>query len=204
VREAGAWLVPGSVYERGEDGRIHNTALAFAPDGELVARYRKVFPWQPHEASAPGSEFVAFDVPDVGRVGLAICYDGSFPETFRQLAWMGAEVVLQVNLTTTSDREQELVMARANAIFNQLYVVSLNAAAPAGLGRSLIVDPEGIVRVGAGEADEVLTDVLDLDAVDRVRRYGTAGVSRMWEQILRAGPGIELPMYGGSVRAQAD
>ncbi len=73
-----------------------------------------------------------FDIPEVGRIGLAICYDGSFPETFRQLAWMGAEVVLQVNLTATSDREQELVMARANAIFNQLYVVSLNASRPRG------------------------------------------------------------------------
>jgi formamidase len=194
------WLVPGSVYERGDDGRIHNTALVLAPDGELVARYRKVFPWQPHESCAPGDEFVTFEIPDVGRMGLAICYDGSFPETFRQLAWMGAEVVLQANLTTTSDREQELVMARANAIFNQLYVVSLNASAPAGVGRSVIVDPEGLVRVTGGGGEELLTDVLDLEAVERVRRFGTAGVSRMWEQMLREGAGIELPMYGGRVR----
>ena len=194
------WLVPGSVYEKAEDGRIHNTALVFAPDGELVARYRKVFPWQPHESCAPGEEFVTFEIPDVGRIGLAICYDGSFPETFRQLAWLGAEVVLQANLTATSDREQELVMARANAIFNQLYVVSLNACAPAGVGRSLIVDPEGLVRVAGGGGEELLTDVLDLDAVSRVRRFGTAGVSRMWDQVIREGPGIELPMYGGSVR----
>jgi formamidase len=91
-------------------------------------------------------------------------------------------------------------MARANAIFNQLYVVSLNAAPPAGLGRSVIVDPEGLVRVASGESEELMTDVLDLDAVKRVREYGTAGVSRMWEQILREGPGVELPMYGGSVQ----
>ena len=112
---------------------------------------------------------------------------------------MGAEVVLQVNLTATSDREQELVMARANAIFNQLYVVSLNASEPAGVGRSVIVDPEGLVRVSAGSGEELLTDVLDLDAVTRVRRYGTAGVSRMWEQVVREGPGIPFPMYAGSV-----
>jgi len=200
---AGVWLVPGSVYERGGDGRIHNTALAFSPDGGLEASYRKVFPWQPHEACAPGDQFVTFDVPDVGRLGLAICYDGSFPETFRQLAWMGAEVILQANLTSTSDRGQELVMARANAIFNQLYVVSLNASAPAGVGRSVIVDPEGLVRVTGGSSEELLTDVLDLEAVERVRRYGTAGVSRMWEQVLREGPGVELPMYGGRVRERA-
>ena len=131
------WLVPGTVFERAADGRIHNTALAFSPEGELVARYRKVFPWQPHEECAPGDRFVTFDIPDVGRIGLAICYDGNFPEAFRQLAWMGAEVVLQPTLTTTSDRAAELVLARANAIVNQLYVVNLNASDPAGLGRSL-------------------------------------------------------------------
>src|SRR4029079_13981928 len=76
------WLVPGSVFELAADGRLHNTALAFSPDGDLVARYRKVFPWQPHEECAPGDGFVTFDIPDVGRIGLAICYDGNFPEAF--------------------------------------------------------------------------------------------------------------------------
>ncbi len=186
ARAHGVWLLPGSVYERGEGDRVHNTCLVFSPEGELEARYRKVFPWQPHETTSPGERFVTFDIPEVGRMGLCICYDGSFPETCRQLAWMGAEVVLQPSLTTTSDRAQEIVMARANAIFNQLYVVSLNAGAPAGLGRSLIVDPEGLVRLQAGGGEEVLTDVLDLDAVTRVRKYGTAGVSRVWEQAQRS------------------
>jgi formamidase len=191
------WLVPGTVFERAADGRLHNTALAFSPDGELVARYRKVFPWQPHEECAPGDRFVTFDIPEVGRVGLAICYDGNFPEAFRQLAWMGAEVVLQPTLTTTSDRAAELVLARANAIVNQLYVVNVNAPHPAALGRSLVVDPEGIVRVEAGAGEELLTDVIDLDAVSRVRRHGLAGVSRMWDQLRRVGPELELPVYGG-------
>ena len=186
ARENDVWLVPGSVYERADDGRVHNTCLVLSPEGELATTYRKVFPWQPHESSAPGDGFVTFDIPDVGRIGLSICYDGSFPETCRQLAWMGAEVVLQPSLTTTSDRPQELVMARANAIFNQLYVVSLNAGSPAALGRSAIVDPEGLVRLQAGDGEELLTDVLDLDAVTRVREHGTAGVSRLWEQATRS------------------
>jgi formamidase len=200
ARDAGLWLAPGSVYERGEDGAIHNTSPVLSPQGELVAAYRKVFPWQPHESCAPGERFVTFDIPEVGRIGLATCYDGSFPETFRQLAWMGAEVVVQPTLTATSDRDAELVMTRANAIFNQLYVVSLNAASPAAVGRSLIVDPEGVVRLESGSGEELLTDVLDLDAVERVRRFGTAGVSRMWEQILRQGPELEFPMYGGNIQ----
>jgi predicted amidohydrolase len=195
ARDTGLWLVPGSLYERGEGDRIHNTAIVLSPDGELVARYRKVFPWQPHESSDPGDGFVTFEIPDVGRIGIAICYDGNFPETFRQLAWLGAEVVLQPALTTTSDREAELVMTRANAIFNQLYAVSVNAAAPAGVGRSLIVDPEGLVRLQSGAAEELLSDVIDLDAVTRVRRFGTAGVSRMWDQIKRDRGRVRLPMY---------
>lgn len=200
ARACDAWIVAGSVYERARGGRIHNTVPVVSPSGELVATYRKVFPWQPHEGTTPGERFVVFDIPGVGRVGLAVCYDGNFPETVRQLAWLGAEVVVQPALTTTSDREAELVLARANAIANQLYVVNLNAAVPAGLGRSVIVDPEGLVRVRAGESEELLTDALDLDAVTRVRDLGTANVSRMWEQVLRSGPELELPMYGGRIR----
>lgn len=197
ARETGLWLLPGSIYERGDDGHVYNTALVFSPTGELVARYRKCFPWQPYETSAPGDEFVVFDMPGIGTLGLAICYDGNFPETYRQLAWLGAEVVLQPTLTPTRDRDLELVVARANAIVNQVFVVNLNASAPHGTGQSIIVDPEGIIRQQAGSGDEVLIDVLDLDAVTRVRQYGTFGLNRMWDQMDEHGPNLHLPMYAG-------
>jgi formamidase len=196
--ETGLWLVPGSLFERGEDGRIYNTALAVSPEGEVAARYRKIFPWQPYEQTTPGDEFVVFDIPGTGRVGLAICFDGSFPETVRQLAWLGAEIVIQPTLTNTRDREMELVCARANAWCNQVYVVNVNAADPAGVGASTIVDPEGIVRQQAGSGEEILVDVLDLDTVTRVRRYGSAGINRPWSQLARYGEQIKLPMYGGT------
>jgi formamidase len=195
--ETGLWLVPGSVYERAAGGGAHNTAVGLSPEAELVATYRKCFPWQPYEESVPGTRVETFDIPDVGRIGLAICHDGAFPELFRALAWSGAEVVLQPTLTTTSDRDAELVLARANAIANQLYVVSVNAPAPMALGRSQVTDPEGNVRVLAGAGDEVITDVLDLDAVTRVRRHGSFGLNRMLDQLDRLGPALELPMYSG-------
>ena len=135
--------MPGSIYERGDDGNVYNTAIAVSPLGEIAATYRKVFPWQPYEQTTPGNEFVVFDIPGVGRVGLAICYDGSFPETARQLAWLGAEVIIQPTLTTTRDREMELVCARANAWTNQLYVVNVNASDPAGVGASVHRRPRG-------------------------------------------------------------
>jgi formamidase len=197
--ETGLWICPGSVYER-SGASIYNTAVVVAPSGELAATYRKCFPWQPYETAEPGTGFVVFDLPGVGRAGLAICYDGSFPETFRQLAWLGAEVVLHPTLTPTRDRDLELAVARANAIFNQVFVVNVNAAGPHGLGQSLIVDPEGLVRQQAGPNTEILIDVLDLDAVSRVHRYGTFGLNRTWDQMDRHGPGLDLPMYGGRYR----
>jgi formamidase len=199
ARASGLWLVPGSVWERTADG-VYNTALVFSPEGELVTTYRKCFPWQPYETSRPGRSVVSFDIPGIGRIGLAICHDGAFPEVFRQLAWDGAEAVLQPVLTGTSDREAEIVLARANAIANQMHVVSLNAAAPVGNGRSVVVDPEGGVRYCAGEGDELLTTVLDLDATSLVRERGSFGINRLWEQLDRHGAELELPMYGGRYR----
>jgi formamidase len=198
AKETGLWLVPGSLYERGDDGLVYNTAVAVSPLGEIVATYRKVFPWQPYEQTTPGNEFVVFDIPGIGRIGLAICYDGSFPETARQLAWLGAEVVVQPTLTTTRDRDMELVCARANAWTNQVYVVNVNASDPAGVGASCIVDPEGTVRQKAATGEEVLIDCLDLDAVSRARTHGTFGLNRPWDQIARHGGDLRLPMYGGA------
>lgn len=200
ARETGLWLVPGSIYERGDDGSVYNTAIAVSPLGEVVAKYRKVFPWQPYEQTTPGTEFVVFDIPDVGRLGLAICYDGSFPETVRQLAWLGAEVIIQPTLTTTRDREMELVCARANAWTNQVYVVNVNASDPAGVGASCIVDPEGTVRQQAAGGEELLLDCLDLDAVSRARSHGTFGLNRPWDQIARHGAHLVLPMYGSGIK----
>jgi formamidase len=200
ARQTRLWLVPGSVYERDADGRIRNTAFVVSPDGDLVAAYRKCFPWQPYETSAPGTRLVTFDIPRAGRVGLAICHDGIFPEVFRQLAWSGAELILQPTLTGTSDREAELVVARANAIVNQVHVVTVNAPSPVGNGRSAVFDPEGAVRYEAGAGEETLTVAIDFDAAARARTQGSFGMNRMWEQMDRHGPDLELPMYGGRYR----
>ena len=140
ARELDVWLVPGSLVERDGDV-LYNTAVAISPAGEIVARYRKLFPWRPYEELQPGREFTTFEIPGVCRVGLAICYDGSFPEVARQLAWLGAEVIIQPTLTTTRDREMEVVMARANAFANQVFVVNLNGAAPSGVGRACSSTP---------------------------------------------------------------
>ena len=196
ARETGVWLIPGSIYERDGDS-IYNTAVVLSPTGDLVASYRKCFPWQPYETTRPGRRVVCFDIDGVGRFGLAICHDGVFPEVWRQLAWYGAEAVFQVTLTPTTDREAEVVVARANAIVNQFHVVNINASAPAGIGRSVVIDPEGTLRYEAGSSEEVITTVLDLDATTLARTRGSFGLNRLLEQLDRHGAELELPMYGG-------
>lgn len=177
------WIVPGSMYELdGQD--IYNTAIVISPEGKIVAKYRKMFPWLPYEAATkPGTEFCVFDVPNVGRFGLCICYDMWFPEMARTLAWMGAEVILQPTMTPTSDREIELVIAQANAIFNQCYFISLNGVGPYGGGRSLIVDPDGRILQQAGERETFLTEIIDLDHVTRTREFGTIGLGQTLKQL---------------------
>ncbi|MET0714525.1 MAG: carbon-nitrogen hydrolase family protein, partial [Mycetocola sp.] len=164
----------------------------------VVARYRKLFPWRPYEELTPGRDFTTFDIPGVGRVGLAICFDGSFPEVARQLAWLGAEVIIQPTLTTTRDREMEVVMARANAFANQVFVVNLNGAAPSGVGESVLVDPEGTVLQCASDGEEVIFAVLDLDRVSQVRTYGSFGLNRPWAQLAEQCALVEYPMFGGA------
>lgn len=203
AREAGVWLIPGSVPEAGPNGELFNTTVVLSPDGELVGSYRKIFPWRPFEPFDMGSDFTVVDLPGLGRVGLAICYDLWFPEVIRQLAWLGAELVVLPTQTSTRDREQELVLARAAAIANQVYVLSINAAEPSGVGQSIMVDPEGIVRWQApSENSAVLTDTIDLDHVATVRDHGTCGLNRMWSQLGPADPTIHLPAYGGTLDAR--
>jgi formamidase len=181
AKEQSVWLVPGSLIEQADDGSVYNTAIAINPEGEIVARYRKIFTWAPYETTKRGSEFVTFDIPGAGRVGLAICFDGSFPEVARQLAWLGAEVIIQPTLTTTRDREMEIVMSRANAFTNQVFVVNLNAADPIGVGESVIVDPDGTIMQHAGSGEEAMIAVLDLERVAVARSIGSLGLNRPWE-----------------------
>ncbi|MET3706527.1 carbon-nitrogen hydrolase family protein [Arthrobacter sp. UYEF6] len=198
--DLGIWLVPGSVCERGPEGQLFNTQLVLSPGGELAGFYRKIFPWRPFEPYDPGDRFTTVDLPGIGRVGLNICYDAWFPEVSRQLAWMGAEVILNVVKTTTPDRRQELVLAKANAIVNQVFMVSVNCAGPTGTGRSIIVDPEGNTLAEApDDAPALLTAELDLAAVEHVRTYGTENLNRPWSQFRDGEDAIELPVYQGRI-----
>jgi predicted amidohydrolase len=179
ARELDLWLVPGSLYERRGE-RIYNTTPVINPRGEVVARYRKMFPFEPYESGVtPGDEFVVFDVPGAGRIGVSICYDMWFPETIRTLAWMGAEVILHPSLTNTIDRELELSIARSSAAINQCYFFDINCSGRLGFGRSIVVGPEGNVIHQAGQGYEVIPVEVDFELVRRTRRRGLLGLGQV-------------------------
>lgn len=177
AREFGVYLVAGSLFEK-DGSDYYNTSVIFDDTGGIVTKYRKMYPWRPHEKVSSGDKTVVFDIPDLGRVGVCICYDLWFPELIRDLIFKGAEIVVIPTLSGTQDRRQETVLCQAAAIQNQCYVMSINGVGGGGKGESLIVDPEGIVTQQAGQLRENLIAMLDLDHVQQVRDHGIAGVSR--------------------------
>ena len=178
ARELGVWLVPGSMYERTGSG-IYNTSPVINPEGEVIGRYRKMFPFLPYEPRIqPGDTPFVFDVPGVGRFGVSICYDLWFPETVRWLVAEGAEVILHPSLTDTIDRDVELAIVRATAAQNQCFVIDVNGAGEGGNGRSLSVGPSGDVLHLAGAHEEEIPLEIDLDRVSRSRELGLRGLGQ--------------------------
>lgn len=180
ARKHNIWLLPGSMFEQVEDGRIFNTAAVINPQGEIVTSYRKMFPFRPYEAGIEaGTEFCIFDVPEVGRFGLSICYDIWFPETTRQLTSQGVEVLLHPVLTGTTDRDAELAIARATAAQFQCYVFDVNGLGAGGNGRSCVIDPSAtILHQSAGQEDMFPIEV-DLAQVRRQRETGIKGLGQV-------------------------
>ncbi len=174
----GIWLLPGSMFEKVEE-RIYNTASVIDPAGEIVGRYRKMFPFRPYEQGVePGTEFLVFDVPEVGRFGVSICYDIWFPETTRTLSSLGVEVLLHPVLTGTTDRDIELSIARSTAAMFQCYVFDINGLGPGGNGRSSVIDPSGTILHQAGELEAFIPVEIDLDQVRRQRDVGLRGLGQ--------------------------
>ena len=172
------WLLPGTLFEKSED-KVYNTLSVIDPRGEVVGRFRKLFPFRPYELGVnAGSEFLVFDVPDVARFGVSICYDMWFPETSRTLAAMGAEVILHPSLTPTIDREVELAIARATAAQQQCFLFDVNGAGDGGNGRSILIGPYGDVLYQAGHSEEMIPIEIDIDRVRRSREVGLRGLGQ--------------------------
>jgi predicted amidohydrolase len=183
ARQLGIAILAGSVIEGREDGRAHNTSVLIGPDGEPTATYRKLHmfdvdvggvSYRESAVTAPGNEIVVGEA--LGhRVGMSVCYDLRFPELYRHLALAGADViVVPAAFTSTTGRDHWEPLLRARAIENQAFVI---AAGQYGThddgtvshGRSMIVDPWGLVLAQAPDGEGVAVADLDFSRMAEIR-----------------------------------
>jgi N-carbamoylputrescine amidase len=159
-----------------------NSAAVIAPKG-LLGQYRKrhipstTKAFEKHYFSAGNLGYPVFSTDGI-RIGVSICYDRHFPETYRHLALGGAELVFSVN-NTGSPRSKRMwapeiqVASSSNGIF----MVQVNAAGEASnyFGLSFACSPFGELLGQLPEAQEgVLIAELDLEEIRQARRqYGS-------------------------------
>jgi predicted amidohydrolase len=182
ARELGIDLVAGSIVERvPAQKKTSNTSVHVGPDGEVKATYRKLHmfdvevdgvTYAESEHEQAGDEVVASELVDGTKLGMSICYDLRFPELYRQLAADVVSVPSAFTLATTRDHWE--ILLRARAIENQCYVVAPNQIGehPGGYrsgGRSMIVDPWGLVLASAPDSETAIVADLDLARLREVR-----------------------------------
>ncbi len=189
ARELRIDLVAGSIVERLDAAdaagrRLANTSVHFGPDGSTQAVYRKIHMFDVevdgvayHESrhETAGREIVTSRSQRGVELGLSVCYDVRFPELYRILALRGARVLcVPAAFTLATTRDHWATLLRARAIENQAFVVAANQIGrhPGNLrsgGRSLIVDPWGVVLAQAPDAVCQIQATLDLGDLERIR-----------------------------------
>jgi predicted amidohydrolase len=183
ARELGINLLAGSVAERGPEGKAFNTSVLIGPDGEDLAAYRKIHmfdvdvggvSYRESDHEEPGEEIVTAPLADT-TAGLSVCYDLRFPELYRILAVRGARLlIIPSAFTRATGRDHWEVLLRARAIENQAFVIAPNQVGEApphfdSNGRSMIVDPWGVVLATAPDEECTVAADLDFSAQGRVR-----------------------------------
>jgi predicted amidohydrolase len=176
ARELRIHLLTGSFIER-DGADLFNTALLLDPDGEILARYRKIhlFGYKSDERRLlrPGDEVVVVPTP-WGRAGFATCYDLRFPELFRRMLDRGAEFFLVTSAWPQPREEAWLLLNRARALENLAFVFACNCAGEVNgkryVGRSMIVDPMGTVLADGGAEEGIVTADVDPGRVAELRR----------------------------------
>ncbi|MBD8526494.1 nitrilase-related carbon-nitrogen hydrolase [Pseudomarimonas arenosa] len=169
---------------------VFNTTLLIGPDG-ILSKYRKLNPWIPWEVHASPHDFA--DYPDdpfpvvdteLGKLGVAICYDWLFPETLRELAFRGAEVLIRVSAYmdpwgTAQPMDWWTLINRTRALENTSYVLAANQGAQMAHyppfswpGGSMVVDYDGriLAQADPGPGEKVVVAPINIEALRQERR----------------------------------
>lgn len=171
--EAKAYLVGGSIPEFvPETKTYYNTSLVFSPVGRLIATHRKMhlfdidipgkITFKESDVLSAGNKVTILDLPEYGKIGLAICYDVRFPELATIAARKGAFLLVYPGaFNTTTGPMHWSLQARARAMDNQIYVAMCSPArdTTAGYhawGHSITVNPNAEVMAEADENETIV------------------------------------------------
>jgi predicted amidohydrolase len=186
AREHSVYVV-GGVVSPGAATTGRNQSVVFSPRGEEVTRYTKIHPFslggeaQGHEA---GTEIVTFSWAGF-TVAPFVCYDLRFPEIFRAAARKGANLFVVIALWPVKRQQHWLTLLQARAIENQAYVVGVNRVGREPelnyAGRSVVVDPHGVIVADAGEREHVLAATVELPVVQAWREEFPALRDAHWK-----------------------
>jgi predicted amidohydrolase len=192
ARKHGCYIQTGTFLESDarHPGHVFNTTALIGPTG-VLSKYRKVNPWIPWELHTS-----PHDLPDylenpfpvveteLGRLGVAICYDWLFPESIRQIAFNGAEVISRVSAYmdpwgATEPMAWWTLVNRVRALENMAFVVAANQGATfehyppfSWPGGSMVVDFDGriLAQADPGPGEKVVVAPIDLGALRRERQ----------------------------------
>ncbi|KAL4808220.1 carbon-nitrogen hydrolase [Aspergillus unguis] len=185
--EAKAYLVGGSIPElETSSNKYYNTSLVFSPSGALIGTHRKThlfdidipgkITFKESEVLSPGNQLTVVDLPDYGKIGLAICYDIRFPEAGMIAARKGAFALIYPGAfnTTTGPLHWQL-LARARAVDNQTYVALCSPARDMSAtyhayGHSLVADPSATVLSETDETESIVYADLDNETIQSARK----------------------------------
>lgn len=178
------YLIGGSIPEK-DSGSVYNTSIIFSPEGEILAKHRKVhlfdidvpgrITFKESDTLSAGNSVTVFDTPYC-KIGVGICYDIRFPELSMLMSRKGAKVLVfpgAFNLTTGPAHWE--LLQKGRAVDNQLYVAAASPArGPEGgyqaWGHSTVISPWGEVVATCEHDEAIVYAELDLEKVDEMRR----------------------------------
>ncbi len=185
ARKLGIYIVCGSIFEKVDNNRVHNTSVIVGRKGEVVAKYSKIhlfdvdiqekIRYKESENVVAGKKVVTADMGNV-KVGMSICYDLRFCELYRSLSLNGAKIIFIPSAFTAATGEYHWEpLVKARAIENQTFVVAANqiGTSPNNItcyGKSMVVDPWGRVLAKAEDDENVILAEIDLDLLEEVRK----------------------------------
>ncbi|KAH3669900.1 hypothetical protein OGATHE_002712 [Ogataea polymorpha] len=187
AREYNVNIIGGSFPELGSDNKIYNTSLTFDKRGEIVAKHRKAhlfdidipgkITFKESISLAPGDKATVFQLDNLCKIGLGICYDIRFPELAMIAARQGAGIMCYPGaFNTVTGPKFWTKFAVARAIDNQVYILMCSPARNVegggyqAYGHSMVVDPNGDVLVEAGHGEEIVYCELKPEVLDEARK----------------------------------